>query len=113
MTKERASIFGDEPPAEVALDVAGFKPKPSVRPNAADVRRTAEENGFTSRQPEPAPASARPPQRRHRTGRDRQLNIKCSAEYLERFNALGDRLGVKQVEAFERAVEALEREEER
>ncbi len=106
MTRERASIFGDGEEQDDGLDVTGFKPKPSVRPDAAEVRRVAEADGFTSRQPEPA--AHRPPQRRHRTGRDRQLNIKCSAEYLERFNAIGDTLSLKQVEVFERAIEALE-----
>lgn len=108
MSRERASIFGDATEPDDGLDVSGFKPKPSVRPDAAEVRRVAEAGGFTPRQPEPA--APRPPQRRHRTGRDRQLNIKCSADYLERFNALADQLGIKQVEAFERAVEALEKD---
>jgi hypothetical protein len=108
MTRERASMFGgdDNGDKDAGLDVGGFKPRPAARPDAAEVRRVAEQAGFTAREPDAAPP--RREQRRHRTGRDRQLNIKCSADYQRRFGELADRMLISQAEAFERAVDKLE-----
>lgn len=120
MNKERASIFDEDD-----LDLSGFAPAPSTRPKAdKEVLRTvAESRGFSSREPTPvasAPAAEPPPMppsalpaptsRRHRTGRNRQLNLKVTGEALERFYALADSERLVLGEAFERAVYALERE---
>lgn len=112
MSGERASIFGDDD-----LDVSGFAPKPAEKITAKpaakpeQVRVVSEAASFRSREPKPAPA---PPtkreQRRYRTGRNAQLNIKIRPETLEEFYAIVDRQGWVQGEAFERAIEALKRE---
>jgi hypothetical protein len=47
--------------------------------------------------------------RRHRTGRNIQLNIKERAETIERFYAISNRHGCVLGETFERAIAALER----
>jgi hypothetical protein len=112
---ERASIFGDED-----FDLSDFQPRPpahkAVPPD--EVRAISERASFRSREPRAAPAAPAPPaeapirrtQRRHRTGRNAQLNIKVRPETLDAFHALVDRLGWVQGEAFERAIAALERE---
>lgn len=107
VTGERASLF--EP--EDTLDVSDFAPKPAsastIRPE--QVRAVSEAARFRSREPQsPAPLSREP--RRHRTGRNVQLNIKARSEAIETFYALADREGWVLGEAFERAVAALSRE---
>src|SRR4051794_23257002 len=105
MTAERASIFGDD-----ELDVSAFKPKPPAKlVDAApveQVRAVSETAQFRSRDPKPAPRE----QRRHRTGRNVQLNIKARAEAVEAFYAIADREKWVLGETFERAIEALNRE---
>ena len=59
-------------------DLSDFMPRPS----AERTRRVSEQNGFISRE-------ARP-QRRRRTGRSMQLNIKATAETIRRFIELAD-----------------------
>jgi hypothetical protein len=54
------------------------------RPDTAAVRAIAEANGFPDR-------SARPAQRRHRTGRNAQLNIRMTPQAVDRFVAISDR----------------------
>lgn len=116
MSGERASVFGDDD-----LDVSGFAPKPieklTAKPAAKreQVRAVSEAASFRSREPKAAapivPAAApKREQRRYRTGRNAQLNIKIKPETLEEFYTLVDRHGWVQGEAFERAIEALKRE---
>jgi hypothetical protein len=109
--KDRASIFDAEEP----LDLSGFAPKPAARPE--QVRGVAEQAGFRSREPTPAPAlPAAPPEperrapRRYRTGRNVQLNLKVRQDAVDAFYALADARGWVLGEAFEHAVAALERE---
>ncbi|WP_222185059.1 hypothetical protein [Geminicoccus harenae] len=113
----RASIFGDDDD----FDLSDFQPRPPAHKPAPpeEVRAISERASFRSREPKPAaPALAIPPaeapvrrtQRRHRTGRNAQLNIKVRPETLAAFHALVDRQGWVQGEAFERAIAALERE---
>ena len=94
----RAKIgFGD------ALgDLGGFAPPAGPRnaPSAA----AAAEAGFVSREPQPAPARQ---QRRHRTGRSAQINIKAKPETIADFTAWADRHGLSIAEAFEMAVKKL------
>jgi len=116
---ERASIFSQ------GVDLSEFEPtplKPAARPkpDKKAIREVAEAKGFTSREPEPvvapaistpAPVSSAPVgQRRYRTGRNQQLNLKASADTIQRFQALCDARGWVQGEALEHAVAALERE---
>ena len=53
----------------------------------------------------------RPPRRvaRHRTGRNRQLNVKATAETIERFYKLADQRRVALGELLEQALDALEK----
>jgi hypothetical protein len=52
---------------------------------------------------------AMPEPRRHRKGRNIQLNIKARAETIERFYAIAYRYSWVPGETFERAIAALER----
>ena len=115
-TKERASLgFGDELDA---FDPADFVPKPASKPRpASEVTKWAgEAAGFRSREaakPEPrnapAPVPARP-DRRRRTGRNVQFNIKTKQETIEAFLAVVDANGWGIGETFEKATELLQRE---
>jgi hypothetical protein len=116
MSGDRASIFG----ADNEFDVSGFAPKPveklAAKPavKQEQVRVVSEAASFRSREPKTAHvvpvAPQKREQRRYRTGRNAQLNIKIKPETLEDFYALVDRTGWVQGEAFERAIEALKRE---
>ena len=103
MSGERASVFGDD------LDLSDFQPKPPAR--ARDVRDVAERAGFTSREPQVAPPKPSPDpikreQRRYRTGRNVQLNLKVRQADLDAFYALADQEGIVLGEAFARALVA-------
>jgi hypothetical protein len=108
MSSERASVFDQGPD----IDVSGFKPIKNAKPAAESdqVRAISETANFVSREPAKlkAPTTTREP-RRHRTGRNIQLNIKARAETIERFYAIADRNRWVLGETFERAIEALER----
>src|SRR3954462_15791397 len=112
MAAERASIFSDDK----ELDISGFKPKPPGKPvNASvpleQVRAVSEAAQFRSRDPKTLTEKlARREQRRHRTGRNVQLNIKARAEAVEAFYAIADREKWVLGETFEHAIEALNRE---
>jgi hypothetical protein len=73
-------------------DISDFTSGPSAKPKApiAAVQEIGEAHGFTARRP--APPAARP-QRRHRTGRNVQLNIKASRETIDAFIALSEAEG--------------------
>ena len=124
MTKERADLgFGD------ALDdfnPAEFKPKPkpakpAKRANDAPRRKqtaeAAEALGFKSREAKPsAPredtvkTEGQGTQRRRRTGRNAQFNLKAKPETIEAYCAIADRMGWGLGETLEKAVELLEAE---
>jgi len=115
----RASIFdGDDD-----FDLSEFTPRPKTAKPRADkevLREVAEKKGFVSREPAapkapkavappPAPPAPEPlPQRRYRTGRNRQLNLKVTDDVMRRFYALADSQDLILGEAFEQAVAALE-----
>jgi hypothetical protein len=110
MPRSRASIF-EEPD----IDVSGFTPKAAPdasAPPAKEVREVSEAARFRSR--EPAPVSAPPQavpkrvQRRHRTGRNVQFNVKASQETIDVFYAITDREGWVLGETLEHALAALE-----
>lgn len=106
MSSTRASIFdGDE------LDISGFAPRPgpdASAPPPEQVRAIAEAAHFRSRE-QPAPPPKRV-QRRHRTGRNVQFNVKASQETVDAFYAISDAKGWVLGETLEHALAALKRE---
>jgi hypothetical protein len=109
MGSERASVFEEED-----LDISGFAPKAAEppAPPLEKIRAVSEGASFRSREPRAvAPPAARTERerRRFRTGRNVQLNIKARSEAIDAFYAIADREGWVLGEAFEHAVEALER----
>jgi hypothetical protein len=102
MGDKRAPIFEDKD-----FDVSDFEQprRPENRAQRDDVRRIAEAQDFRSRE-----AEAGSKQRRHRTGRNMQLNMKVRPETAERLNRLCDERGWVQGQALEYALDALERE---
>lgn len=104
---ERASIFDDD------LDLSAFDARPPKagmpKPDKEGLRAVAEARGFPSREAVAAPPPVEPVlQRRYRTGRNRQLNLKVTDEALRRFYAVADAQGLVLGQVFEQAVEALE-----
>jgi len=97
----RAKIgFGD------ALgDLSSFTPLPRVR-TPQPPQEAAEAAGFTSREAPAAPIQ-KPQQRRHRTGRSAQINIKATPETIAAFQAWADRQGLSIAEAFEMATKMI------
>ena len=106
MSSARASIFeGDD------LDISGFTPTlgpDATAPAQAQVRAIAEAAQFRSRE-QPAPQPKRV-QRRHRTGRNVQFNVKASQETVDAFYAISDAKGWVLGETLEHALSALKRE---
>ena len=106
---ERASVFDQGP----EIDITGFKPRTAAKPAAQPehVKAISETASFVSREPIRAPHTVTPARepRRHRTGRNIQLNIKARAETIERFYAIADRHGWVLGETFERVIAAFER----
>ncbi|MGA0617589.1 hypothetical protein [Paracoccus sp. KR1-242] len=106
MTGTRAKIgFGD------TLDLSDFAPAVPAKPVPHPEMAAAA--GFKRREPKPAVAPVAPPakqQRRRRTGRNAQINIKAKPETLERFYAAADSMGYGVGEAFELAVDLIEAE---
>ncbi len=106
MSGKRASVFE----TESDLDVSGFAPKPADRAAVGpeQVRTVSEAAQFRSREATPKPSIREP--RRHRTGRNIQLNIKARTEAIELFYAIADQQSWVLGETFEHAIEALKRE---
>ncbi len=94
------------------LDVSDFKPTPRKGPAVQkdEVRQVSEANNFPSRAPEhmkPVKAE-KAPQRRRRTGRNVQFNIKATAETIARFTALADKKNVPFGELLDQLLEKAE-----
>lgn len=106
----------DETPVEkkpqvVSLD--DFKPTPVKKLDKEQVAEAAQKASFKSRESKPASIAEPKPvrkDRRHRTGRSAQFNIKLRPETIEAFCAVADAQGWVLGEAFEKAVELLEKE---
>lgn len=116
MSKERADLgFGDE---IESFDPSDWSPQPkqkskpaAPKPKLEETKKLAEAAGFRSReaaQPEP-PVPARQ-QRRRRTGRNAQFNIKAKPETIDAFCAIADAQDWGIGETLEKAVELLKRE---
>ena len=110
MGKERASLgFGDELESFNPQDWSPRETKTSNdRPKPEEARQVAQAAGFQSREPvKVKPAST---QRRRRTGRNAQFNIKAKPETIEAFCAVADGQGWGLGETLEYAVVLLEKE---
>lgn len=114
MSKTRASIFGEE---AHSLDLSGFAPKAAhdiQAPPPDTIRAVSEAARFPSREARPAPVPPPAPpkreQRRHRTGRNVQFNIRARQETIDSFLAIADREGWVLGEVLEHAMAALTRE---
>ena len=109
---ERAGIFDQADD----FDVSAFAPKKPAAKSAAEpppeaVRAVSETANFKSREPAPVKAaSVKKPQRRRRTGRNLQLNLKVAAPTLQTFYEITDHQGWVLGETLERALAALKRE---
>lgn len=97
----RASVFGADD-----IDVSDFGPSPPAKGvQREQVRAVAEPASFSSREPGVRAAHREP--RRHRTGRNVQLNLKVRQEDADAFYALADEHGWVLGEAFQKAIEAF------
>ena len=107
---ERAQLFDESND----FDVSAFTPKKAKEsaPPPEAVRAVSEGANFKSREPAPAaaPRPAVKKQRRRRTGRNLQLNVKVAAATLQTFYDITDREGWVLGETLERAIAALQRE---
>lgn len=107
-TKKRASLgFADamddfDPSEWQAPNPSSAKPKQKPRPQ--DAAKVAEVSGFTSREPTSKKLHG---QRRHTTGRNRQMNLKATAETIETFGKVADANGWSLAETLEEAVSLL------
>ena len=107
----RAPLFDDKDD----LDVSGFAPRAAIPGEQAEqVRAVAEPAAFRSRDPAAPPTASASPvlraQRRYRTGRNMQLNLKVREATATTFYAMADAQGWVLGEAFEHAIAALQRE---
>lgn len=103
MSKQRANLgFGD-----ALSDLSDFAPTQKAAPKDTTTGQAAEASGFVSREPK-APAYPKP-QRRRRTGRNAQFNIKARPETIEAFYKVADANGWGLGETLEHAVELLEK----
>lgn len=102
---ERVNPFGDL----TDFEQSKAKPKTTSQAGKAVIDQVAAENNFLSR-PAVQPAEKPGPrqQRRHRTGRNQQINVKATAETVAQFNRLADELDMPLGEVLERALQALE-----
>jgi len=103
MSSDRANPFADVE----QLPTFTAKPKAARSVPAEQIEQIAEATGFPSRQAA-RPAVRRTPRRRFKTGRNQQINIKATAEVIERLYKLADTRHVPLGELLEQALDALE-----
>lgn len=108
MTKQRVDLgFGS-----ALSDLGGFDAKapqlPLARSPKADIAEAAKAAGFQSREAKSSEPTK--PQRRRRTGRNVQFNIKSTAETIAAFCSIADANGWGLGETLERAVALLQAE---
>lgn len=98
-------------PFAILADAPAFTTKPkSEKPMEKEIAaRIADENNFPSRQAAKLSKEPRRKRRVHRTGRNRQFNIKATNETVERFYKLADERRVPLGELLEQALDALDR----
>jgi len=108
MGKERASLgFGDE---LESFNPSDWSPKEKKtandRPKVDATREAAQAAGFQSREPSKEKPTVQ--QRRRRTGRNAQFNIKAKPETIEAFCEVADGQGWGLGETLEHAVSLLQ-----
>jgi hypothetical protein len=105
MMSERASIF--ERPK---LDVTSFTPRTDeqARPQPAQLDELTRGSKFRSREGS-EPIAARVQQRRRRTGRNVQFNIRATQEVVDEFRALSEAMDWPDGLTLEKALRALKR----
>ncbi len=93
------------------LDLTDFKPAPTKRPAVQKdaIREISEAHKFPSRAPERTNPVKKAVQRRRRTGRNVQFNIKATPETIARFTSIADKHGFVFGELLDRALDALEK----
>jgi len=94
------------------FDLSDFQPTPLKRPATVvrkeAIRQVSEENNFPSRAAERMMAAPKlVVQRRRRTGRNVQFNIKATSETIARFTALADKRGVPFGELLNQLLDAV------
>ena len=103
---DRVNPFGD---MNDFAPVSAREKSPKAAEKAV-IDQVAADNGFLSRQPaKPDPQPAPRPQRRYTTGRNQQINVKATAETIERFYRIADDMNVPLGEVLSRALDALEK----
>jgi hypothetical protein len=111
MTSPDTSALRADPFAiDAEPDLSSFKPRlapPTPAVARATIKKISEENNFPSREAAPAKPKAKS-QRRRRTGRNIQINIKCRQETVDQLIAIADRRGWVLGEVLEHALTALE-----
>lgn len=83
--------------------------KNSVESEKELIDRIAEDNNFPSRQATHKEDTSVKQQRRYRTGRNQQLNIKATEQTINKFYRLADKENITLGELLERALDALEK----
>jgi hypothetical protein len=91
-----------------------IKPKSqSIENEKESINQIAEDNNFPSRQAihkeQFLPTTPIKQQRRYRTGRNQQLNIKATEQTINKFYRLADKENITLGELLERALNALEK----
>lgn len=103
MSKQRANLgFGD-----ALTDLSAFTPTSKAAAKDKSTEKAAEAAGFVSREPK-VPEQSKP-QRRRRTGRNVQFNIKAKPETITAFYEVADANGWGLGETLEHAVDLLEK----
>jgi hypothetical protein len=106
MSKERSSIFGNEPDFDVSdFAVASTKRRPA--PERAAVAAISNAAGFKSREGQGSPLEAR---QLWRTGRNAQINLKATQETISRMREISADQGWPLAVTLEKALDALDRE---
>jgi hypothetical protein len=89
--------------------VFATKARKETRVAEEALARVADDNNFPSRQAPRTPKEPRRKRRVYTTGRNRQFNIKATAETVEKFYKMADERQVPLCELLEQALDALER----
>lgn len=102
---ERANPFAD-------LGTEFEKRPPAAKPDASMIDELADRSDFPSRAARPDPALVRKPaaQRRHVTGRNKQINVKATDETIQLFYDITDELGQPLGAVLDLALRSLARE---